>query len=264
MKTNGLVDLKVLTIAATLLATSAFAKGRVQIEKVITEPTTFGELVIAPGTIRVFQDNGDLAHGSLHHEQNIHGIVFKTGTRVSIPDYPLSFAHQGMILEGDDNLTVNGIPFGTWIEFTEHPQSDSTEVMTNLVANAHLLGVDVAPQAYLRYECSYTDCSSIARLTDFTLAKDFVFQGISVPAGSRINTSLSSIGLTLSRDVEAQGLFLKGADQFATVYINQFGRVIQFNASRTFMYRGIEIPSGHFVRLDHDGKILQVGNVTFP
>lgn len=264
MKTNGLRGLKVLTIAATLLATSAFAKGRPTIEKVITEPTAFGEVLIAPGTIRVFRDNGDLAHGLLHVEQNIHGIVFKSGTKVSIPDYPLSMERQEMILEADQNMTVNGMPLGTWIAFTEHPQTDSTEAMTNFVGQARVLGVEIAPQAYVRYECNYTDCSRVARLSDFTVATDFMYHGINLPAGTRIDTTLSSIGLTLSRDVETQGLFLKGGERLYTVYLNQFGRVIQFNAARTFTYRGIEIPAEHFVRLDHDGKVLQIGNTTFP
>lgn len=264
MKTNGFRGMKVLTIAATLLATSAFAKGRVKIDKVITEPTEFGELVIAPGTIQVFRDNGDFAHGFLNGEQNLYGIVFKAGTEVTVPDYPQSMEISERIFESKDNFTVNGMPFGTWIQVRDMSQSQSAQVMTNLVSTARILGVDIAAQGYFRYNCAYTDCSHISTLVDFTLASDLTFHGIQVPAGSRVDLSLMSTGLTLSRDVETQGLFLKGGDRQLTVYINQFGRVIQFNAARTFTYRGVTIPEGHFVRLDHDGKVLQVGNTTFP
>ena len=255
--------MKFITLLTTLLVTSAFAKGRITEDRVLTEPTQFGEVLIAPGTIRVFKDNGDLAQGLLAKEQNLHGIVFKSGTKVTIPDYPLSMNRHEMILESDAEMTVNNMPFGTWMSFTENPQTDLTEVMTNLVKPAHLLGVDLAPVGYFRYQCIYNDCARVSRLVDFTLAQDLLFQGIPVPAGSRIDTSRFNVELRLSRDVEAQGLSLKGNNE-ASVYLNQFGRVIQFNAGRTFTYRGIEIPAGYFVRLDHDGKVLQVGNQTFP
>jgi len=245
------------------LSGMAFAKGRPSKEIVLDKPTQYGDYLIAAGTISVFSDEqGGFHSGTLSGKQQIFGVVFSDGTKITVSDEPSEGSIPvETIFESNTNLSVAGMKLGTWMSFLPDlaPGGEVVSVMTNLMQPAEIDGLQVAQHYYLRYVCSYTDCSTVEHLSDFVLAGNATLFGLDLPAGSRVEVrNVKTINAPY--DLRIQGILVKGGkDAAGNAYefsLDAFDRLLTFISAENTTIKGVPVQANTLVRLDPSGRPL--------